>query len=576
MAAVTIPLYYDLDLLRWTKSAGATAEQPTLVIGQRTECAFAVRFVRSGAPIELTDPVWIFGIKAINDESGDYLVQTTTGTKTGTGATTIYTFTVTLDSTELRAYLAALTTPADNFCALEIYDSANGITTLPAITVVPIESYNVTGATPTDASGTLIIASGKTVTINNSVTLIGTDGVTYDLDAAVDGPASATDNAIATFDGPTGKLIQNSGPTISANGVVNVPTATGLRVASLIVNDDSNYAISGSGAAGGGQFSSTTGVGVSATTTSGDGLHAATASGTYHARFGGFLFGNPEVAFELVRGWLVWFFGLFKGRLKTADITADRDWTLPNATGTIAVAAPSTTATHALFATSTAGAPEYRAIASTDLPIKELEKTLYPLIPSSPLDHFDDDALSVDWTLKGMVAGDFSKSSPSWAKFDLGTATGAAVQRTIHRAWAATTNATITMRCQYNSLGHGVPMIGPCFTNDAGNGIAFAGYNSGGTPILMITVVDWYYSTTPLTVVITQDFSTEQRPYWMRLRKSDTTYYFSYSLDGRVWTPESSGIVNATVMTRIGAGMFFRGAGTIYGSSFEIDYFDIT
>lgn len=57
--------------------------------------------------------------------------------------------------------------------------------------------------------------------------------------------------------------------------------------------------------------------------------------GTYHATFG--RFGNNHSAIERVRGWFVWFFGTFTGRLKTADITANRDWTLPNVSGTIAL-----------------------------------------------------------------------------------------------------------------------------------------------------------------------------------------------------------------------------------------------
>ena len=37
------------------------------------------------------------------------------------------------------------------------------------------------------------------------------------------GPASATDNAIVRYDGTTGKLVQNSGATISDTGTVNIP-----------------------------------------------------------------------------------------------------------------------------------------------------------------------------------------------------------------------------------------------------------------------------------------------------------------------------------------------------------------
>jgi len=55
-------------------------------------------------------------------------------------------------------------------------------------------------------------------------------------------------------------------------------------------------------------------------------------SGTYHADFGN---GDDRSAIERVRGWFVWFYNTFTGRLKTANITANRDWTLPNKSGTI-------------------------------------------------------------------------------------------------------------------------------------------------------------------------------------------------------------------------------------------------
>jgi hypothetical protein len=59
--------------------------------------------------------------------------------------------------------------------------------------------------------------------------------------------------------------------------------------------------------------------------------------GLYHMIFGDPDGGNNRSAVERVRGSHVWFYGDYLGRLKTADITGNRDWTLPDASGTLAL-----------------------------------------------------------------------------------------------------------------------------------------------------------------------------------------------------------------------------------------------
>ena len=105
-------------------------------------------------------------------------------------------------------------------------------------------------------------------------------------------------------------------------------------------------------------------------------------SGTHHAQFG--IFGDDRSAVERVRGWFVWFFSTFTGRLKTADITANRDWTLPNASGTIAITSnsdgsiidASTTAKGivelATVAESQAGTDSVRAVTPDGLPMRKV------------------------------------------------------------------------------------------------------------------------------------------------------------------------------------------------------------
>jgi len=98
------------------------------------------------------------------------------------------------------------------------------------------------------------------------------------------------------------------------------------------------YAIVASATGGGGiggYLSGESNYGAHITSNTATGALITSTSGTYHVTFGNS--GNNRSAIERVRGWFVWFFGAFTGRLKTADITANRDWTLPNASGTIAL-----------------------------------------------------------------------------------------------------------------------------------------------------------------------------------------------------------------------------------------------
>jgi hypothetical protein len=223
MASITIPLFYDLDLLLWTSAAGGIAPQPNLVLGQSDSIAFAVQFVRSGVVIELTSPAWICGIKPINDTAGDYLCQTTTAVKTGSTTTTVYTFTLLLDSKELRAWLLTVTA-VSNYAAFSIRDTVNLIATLPAITCTILPDYTLEGTTPTAASGTLIVGSGQTFTVSKSFAMPVDNGTdTYVLKTngagvgrwAVDsaGTGTVTNVAVTTANGVSGTV---ANPTASA------------------------------------------------------------------------------------------------------------------------------------------------------------------------------------------------------------------------------------------------------------------------------------------------------------------------------------------------------------------------
>ena len=250
MATIDIELYYDLDRRRWTTSAGGLATQPSLFIGQSNTIDFKVRFVQGGVPIELTNPSFIAGVKVTDDPLGDYLLLTTTGTQTGSGATTIYTFSLNIDSVELQAYLVGIT-PTTNSTAFEVRDTVNNIATLPAITCSILPDYTLTGATPAAASGTLVVDSGATFTVHKTFAMPTDDGQnTYVLKTngagvgswAVDSAGTGTVTSVAqSF---TGGIVSVGGSPVTTSGTLAL-TILGTQGGIVYFASNSTWASSG-------------------------------------------------------------------------------------------------------------------------------------------------------------------------------------------------------------------------------------------------------------------------------------------------------------------------------------------
>lgn len=423
MAEFVIPLYYNLDTFQFTDGLTGSSRNP-LTIGQSDVISWAIRFVRSSVAVELTlPPNFVCGLKLVDSPGSSFLIQTTTGTKTGTGSTTVYTFTTTIASSQLDTQLNLA---AAVNCAFVIYDSANGIATLPSLKVTILPNPNLTGSYATSGLGTLTIAAGKTVTFPLSLTFpssAGTNGYKLTTDGAttltwtadnagtgdVVGPVSATDNAIVRFDGATGKLVQNSGATIGDDGSISANGA-GVTAVSFIgygagggsagffqanptaYNSGSVYVSAGTGS-GGGSIDTRGG---SSGTSDGGAIYTTGGSGVISA--GGTISTVGGTGAIAVGGNISTFGGTVSGgSITTSDgggsidttgsgsiqlgVAANRitlvgtagsngkTATLPNVTGTVAVASASATDTHALFATTTSGAPAYRAIAAGDIAI---------------------------------------------------------------------------------------------------------------------------------------------------------------------------------------------------------------
>ena len=343
-------------------------------------------------------PVWIFGIKDADDPNGDFLIQV----NSATAASGVFTFVVELASAELQTWLATAT--SQSYAAIQITDSANDIATGPLLCQIE-PNQNDSGTTPTSANGTLNVTAGKTVTFPQSLTFpsaLGTNG----FQLATDGAGTLTWTAAGgVTDGDKGEItVSASGATwtidndvvtlaklahmatarvigrttagtgspelltISGTGSVamtNTPTLVTPVLGAATATSINGIPIFGDSGAAGIYMTSTAGgidlsnAGGSITTnlsggnidtqSSGGNITTSNGGGSIDTRGTGSIgLGNAGTRTT------------FRGNAASSDKTID----LPNVTGTVAVAATSATATQALFATATAGAPAYRGIAS--------------------------------------------------------------------------------------------------------------------------------------------------------------------------------------------------------------------
>ena len=413
-----------MDLRKWTTTLGGTTEtDPIQGLVQGDIVKFAVRFVQTGVAVVLAAPVFTAsGIKADNDFTGSYLIQLSAPVLSDT---TLYTFTVNpLNSANLNTFLQ---TYRNTWCALEIYDSVNGILTTPLeLQITP--GYSLSG-TPTDnAAGVIVVAATKTVTFPQSLTFpsaLGTNGFQLTTDGAgaltwaagTNAPGGSTTqvqyNNAGSFAGITGATTNGTALTLvapvlgaatatSLNGAAfNTGTGTGSKYISFqggqsYINLEGNSVgygyIDTSATVGGPSYSGgyiSTAGGLTSVggniNTSGSG---AVAGGNINTSGGGNINtsnGGGNISTFSSGGSINTSGG--GGAIDTTGtgsielgITGTRTTftgaasgtnksiALPNLSGTVVVtAATSATATQALFAQAT-GFPAYRAIATGDLP----------------------------------------------------------------------------------------------------------------------------------------------------------------------------------------------------------------
>ena len=256
MADHNLTLIYDVSNRNWYTAIAGAVVQPPVGLGQNQSVALTLKLVKNGVQYQPTGSLdWSrSGIKALNAITSGYLVTLGTPTLSGTGATAAYTFTFTVDSTELRAFiLEYLPNYTQTNYALELFEATNSIATLPALGLTIYPDYTYTGTTPTSANGTLNVTATKTVAFPQSLTFpsdTGTDN--YQLttngagvltwEAGTNAPGGSTTqvqyNNAGSFAGITGATTDGTALTLTAP-VLGTPTSgtltncTGLPVSGI-------------------------------------------------------------------------------------------------------------------------------------------------------------------------------------------------------------------------------------------------------------------------------------------------------------------------------------------------------
>lgn len=180
-------------------------------------------------------------------------------------------------------------------------------------------------------------------------------------------------------------------------------------------------------------------------------------------------------------------------------------------------------------------------------------------------DDFTSAALDAKWHRQGYAANSNERfqSGPNGSWYEQWNPAG--VNTYIYQA-APAGDFTIVMRCSMTAL---QCMAGIVCVDDNGNGVVAGVYNN--------TDGHWAFACTAGAYVTGTVFDTHTsevawsgKAVYLKLRKSGTNYYASFSADGEIWRPETAAQAFAGAPTRIGFGNIF---GTL--KSIAVDFFDV-
>jgi len=195
---------------------------------------------------------------------------------------------------------------------------------------------------------------------------------------------------------------------------------------------------------------------------------------------------------------------------------------------------------------------------------------LYPLDDVSGAvwtDHFDGGALDAAWTRRNYVS-----DGETWLDTHLRIAQSARTNGDGYFRTIPAGDWTIAMA--YTLWGYSGPTAwGLGVVNSSGTGLSSNFHTNPVSPLLLGTTTYTTYDGTFVAVPGYPMYLPQPRKAWVRLRKSGTSYYLSYSMNGETWLPEAPAKTGPASPDRIAMMNAPLGDVSATGAIVDIDWF---